>query len=132
MPSVQFEDNSEVLNLVEGRMGMINMLNDECLRPHGNDASFVSKVKTVNKDVESLDKNPLHKPTEFGISHYAGPVVYDATYFVQKNNDRLAKDLVDCAKLSSSELIKTEVGSIYDQAPASSSPPGRVGRSKQT
>ncbi len=132
MPSVQFEDNSEVLNLVEGRMGMINMLNDECLRPHGNDASFVSKVKTVNKDVESLDKNPLHKPTEFGISHYAGPVVYDATYFVQKNNDRLAKDLVDCAKLSSSELIKSEVGSIYDQAPTSSSTPGRVGRSKQT
>jgi len=105
MPEVAFLDNSQVLHLIEGRMGFISMLNEECLRPHGNDASFVAKVKTVNKDMECLVKDPLHRNVQFGIEHFAGKVVYDASCFVKKNMDKLAQDLVDCAGLSSNPLI---------------------------
>ncbi|CAM9542277.1 unnamed protein product, partial [Choristocarpus tenellus] len=41
---VDFSDNAEVLGLIESRMGMISVLNEECLRPRGNDQSFVGKV----------------------------------------------------------------------------------------
>ena len=105
MPEVAFVDNSQVLHLIEGRMGFISMLNEECLRPHGNDVSFVAKVKTVNKDMECLVKDPLHRNVQFGIKHFAGMVVYDASCFVKKNMDKLAQDLVDCAGLSSNPLI---------------------------
>lgn len=67
-----YEDNSDVLNLIEGRMGLIAVLNEECVRPRGNDSAFVSKIKTMNKDVDCLIQEKLHRPTEFGINHYAG------------------------------------------------------------
>ncbi len=109
MPDVSFSDNSDVVNLIEGRMGLVSMLNEECLRPHGNDASFVSKMKKVNQDFDALVKNPLHTPTQFAIKHYAADVVYEATNFVQKNTDTLPKDLIDCASQSSNSLLRSSV-----------------------
>ena len=32
---VDFTDNAETLALIEGRMGVISLLNEECLRPKG-------------------------------------------------------------------------------------------------
>eukprot|EP00957_Ditylum_brightwellii_P142083 10825443-Ditylum_brightwellii.AAC.1 len=62
---VAFSDNSEVLKLIEGRMGLIAILNEECVRPKGNDASFVSKLKSVNSELSVLVSERLHRPTEF-------------------------------------------------------------------
>ena len=47
---VDFSDNAEVLGLVESRMGIIAVLNEECVRPRGGDLSFVSKVRDVWTD----------------------------------------------------------------------------------
>ena len=41
---VKFSDNSDVVDLIEGRLGLINLLNEECVRPKGSDAGFVNKV----------------------------------------------------------------------------------------
>jgi myosin-5 len=106
MLEISFSDNSNVVDLIEGRMGLVSMLNEECLRPHGNDASFVSKMKKVNQDITSLVQNPLHTSTQFAIIHYAAEVVYDATQFVKKNTDILPQDLVDCASQSTNSLIR--------------------------
>lgn len=107
--NIQFADNVEVLRLIEGKIGIISVLNEECVRPKGNDISFVSKVKEINKEVSALVSEKLHKPTEFAIEHYAGVVKYDSTMFVQKNTDTLPKDMIDCACLSSNEIIKVEL-----------------------
>jgi len=109
MPDVAFSDNSEVVNLIEGRMGLVSMLNEECLRPHGNDASFVSKAKKVNQDIEAMVANPLHSPTQFAVRHYASEVIYDARFFVQKNNDAVPQDLVDCASMSTNSLVSNNM-----------------------
>jgi myosin heavy subunit len=111
---ISFEDNAEVLQLIEGKIGIISVLNEECVRPKGNDTSFVSKVKTVSKDISCLLSAKLHKPTEFGIQHYAGAVTYDSTNFVQKNTDALPKDLIDCASSCSNELIRVELKAAAD------------------
>jgi myosin-5 len=116
MPEISFSDNSEVVNLVESRMGLISMLNEECLRPHGNDSSFVSKMKKVNQDINALVKNPLHTPTQFAIQHYAAEVVYEATNFVQKNTDTLPRDLIECANMSSNSLLKNNIKGLPEQS----------------
>jgi len=112
---ISFEDNAEVLRLIEGKIGIISVLNEECVRPKGNDVAFVSKVKTVSKDITCLLSEKLHKPTEFGIQHYAGPVTYDSTNFVQKNTDALPKDLLECASSSTNELIRVELQAAADR-----------------
>ena len=111
---ITFADNAEVLRLIEGKIGVISVLNEECVRPKGNDTAFVSKVKTVNKENMCLINEKLHKPNEFAIEHYAGPVKYDATNFVQKNTDALPNDIVECACLSTNEIIKVEIKAAAD------------------
>jgi hypothetical protein len=63
------------------------------VRPRGNDISFVNKLNAINKDSGYLVQDKFFRDYEFGIEHYAGPVVYDATNFVKKNMDTLPGDL---------------------------------------
>lgn len=114
LSELKFEDNTEVLNLVEGKMGVIAVLNEECRRPKGNDATFVSKLKTMNKDLSCLVSERLHRPYEFAVEHYAGPVKYDATNFVQKNMDKIPNDLLDCASQSTNDIIAKELQAAAD------------------
>lgn len=39
------QDNAAVLDLIEGRMGIVTFLNEECILPKGGDGPFTSKVK---------------------------------------------------------------------------------------
>ena len=63
MADISFTDNTTVLNLIEGRIGLISLLNEECIRPNGNDSSFVLKSKAMNKEVTCFVLNPLNLPT---------------------------------------------------------------------
>jgi myosin V len=47
---IVYDDNSNVLDLVEGRMGLLAFLNEECVRPKGADKTFVYKAKSMNQD----------------------------------------------------------------------------------
>eukprot|EP00594_Rhizosolenia_setigera_P000022 CAMPEP_0178941548 /NCGR_PEP_ID=MMETSP0789-20121207/1467_1 /TAXON_ID=3005 /ORGANISM="Rhizosolenia setigera, Strain CCMP 1694" /LENGTH=1365 /DNA_ID=CAMNT_0020620793 /DNA_START=92 /DNA_END=4192 /DNA_ORIENTATION=+ len=129
LEDVTFSDNVDVLKLVEGRMGLISVLNEECVRPKGNDSSFVSKVKTMNKDMTCLISERLHRPEEFAIEHYAGVVKYDATNFVQKNMDSIPKDLLECASKSTNKLISVELKAAADAKMAAK--PSGGGRGKK-
>ena len=95
-------------------MGIIAVLNEECRRPKGNDTAFVSKLKTMNKDLSCLVSERLHRPSEFAVEHYAGPVKYDATSFVQKNMDKIPNDLLDCAAQSTNDIIAKELQAAAD------------------
>lgn len=113
-------DNSHILDVLEGPMGVIDTLNDECIRPNGSDASFVYKIKAYHKDNGSsndLNNNyksviiseKLHLPVQFGVKHFIGTVTYDATKFVEVNNDLLPKDLVElCVNFCSNKIVNNE------------------------
>lgn len=108
-------DNSEVLNMLEGRHGLIEILNEECLRPKGNDESFVFKLKKSHKASNRLISEKLDRKTEFGIKHFAGSVRYDARNFVQTNMEKLPDGLVECAAKSTNTLIQAEFQKIHSQ-----------------
>ena len=124
---IQYEDNSDVLNLIESRAGIIAVINEECVLPNGNDENFVSKVKRSNSKSTSLINKRLHKRLEFGINHYAGPVTYDATGFVTKNQDTLPVDLLECAKRSSNTIVSQSIenDSTTNDTPANKPAPKR-------
>jgi len=109
LEEITYDDNTNVLDLVEGRMGLLAFLNEECMRPKGSDKTFVFKAQANNKGNPCFFRD-LHAPdTEFGICHYAGKVTYDATEFVVKNTDTLPADLQDCAHLSTNMIIANEL-----------------------
>jgi myosin-5 len=105
LEEITYDDNADVLDLVEGRMGLIAFLNEECVRPGGSDKAFVSKARAMNAENGIFYCSAFMSDVQFGIDHYAGKVVYDSTNFVTKNMDTLPTDLQECAKKSSNEIV---------------------------
>lgn len=104
LDEIKYDDNTDVLDLIEGKAGLLNMLNEECVRPKGTDQAFVQKALAANKKSPCLIQSKLNRK-EFGIHHYAGKVMYDSEGFVFSNQDTLQTDLSDCALKSSNEII---------------------------
>jgi myosin heavy subunit len=102
-------DNSDVLELMESPEGLIASLNEQCNLPRGNDdENFVSKIKRTNQRRSSFANNKLHNRSEFEVQHFAGPVVYDAHTFVERNMDKLPEGIGEIAAKSTNTLIKAE------------------------
>ena len=106
LTEIAYDDNTNVLELIEGRSGLLNILNEECIRPKGNDLDFVHKALRMNK-VSSVLKVHKTDRLSFGIQHYAGMVIYDADAFVAKNLDTLPTDLHDCCERCSNDIINS-------------------------
>ncbi len=113
LEKIEHHDNDGVINFLEGRMGLISLLNEQCLIPKTTDSAFVSKiyathdVKKPNSKLFFRKNFQLEKNSKsiFGIKHFAKDVVYDATGFLKKNSDTLPFDVIKCATLSSNDII---------------------------
>jgi myosin V len=103
---IWYDDNTDVLDLIEGRTGLLNLLNEECIRPKGNDMDFVHKALRINQASSALTVHRTDR-LSFGIQHYAGQVMYDAENFVSKNLDTLPTDLQECAEQCTNTIINT-------------------------
>jgi Myosin head (motor domain) len=79
---------------------------------------FVFKVKHSNKNHRSLLHEKLQLRTEFGVKHFAGPVTYDASKFVERNTDKLPDFLISVAATSSNGLIAQELSEIMKDSHA--------------
>ncbi|KAF1790902.1 P-loop containing nucleoside triphosphate hydrolase [Phytophthora cactorum] len=92
---IAYADNSETLALIEGRMGVLALLNEEIVRPRGNEEGFVSKLSGAYLKQKKLIEFPRISKTQFAIHHYAGTVKYEAMGFLEKHKDALLSDLSD-------------------------------------
>jgi myosin-5 len=124
---ISYDDNSDVLDLIEGRGGLLALLNEECVRPGGNDQEFVHKGLSQNKSSLCLIVNKLDR-CSFGIHHYAGKVMYDADCFISRNQDTLPTDLSElCAKSTNTVVASVMADDAATEAPIGSGrgPPKR-------
>jgi myosin-5 len=130
LDDISYDDNSDVLELIEHRGGLLAMLNEESVRPKGSDKEFVYKAKEGNKKCPCLIADMVMGPLDFGIHHYAGKVVYCATGFLARNQDTLSADLVEVSKLSSNDIIANHLQNEkmmkdYGEKKAEKAPPKR-------
>ena len=104
LEDIWYDDNSNVLDVIEGSTGLLALLNEECVRPKGNDFEYVQKVLQINKDSPCLIVHRTDRMS-FGISHYAGRVMYDGEFFVSSNIDTLPVDLQKCAESCKNAIL---------------------------
>lgn len=127
---IQFADNQDVLNLIEGRLGVISFLNEESLLATGTDAAFASKLGAVMEN-NSLLETPRLNQVAFSIYHYAGKVTYDATGFLDKHRDAILPDIKMCMSTSTlSILSSTFADDAAGAVPAAAPARGPAGRKK--
>ncbi|XP_013869026.1 unconventional myosin-Vc [Austrofundulus limnaeus] len=96
---IDFYDNQPVIDLIEAKMGILDLLDEECLFPQGTDQSWLQKLYNY------LDANPLfEKPRlsneAFVIQHFADKVEYQCRGFLEKNRDALYEELVNTMRAS--------------------------------
>jgi len=107
---IESEDNTSVLKFLEGKIGLLPLLNEECIRPGGSDAGFVNKLFANHSTVRAgsaliFKKSYNLSNVRFGIRHFARIVDYDADSFVEKNRDALSDDVLEVALKSKNNIV---------------------------
>ncbi|KAL1491573.1 hypothetical protein ABEB36_012148 [Hypothenemus hampei] len=91
---VDYVDNVPCIDLISSlRTGLLSMLDVEC-SVRGTAESYIAKIKVQHKNNKRLFDQKSIDPRLFGIQHYAGRVIYDATDFLDTNKDVVPDDLV--------------------------------------
>jgi myosin V len=116
---IDFKDNVEVLDLIEGKRGLLAVLNEECLIPQSSDATFLSKIKTSCATFHCFNVGLLTRDM-FTITHYAGAVSYTVFGFLDRNKDNLPEDLRALLSTSSNSIVatifSTAAGTLFESA----------------
>jgi myosin heavy subunit len=76
---------------------------------------FVSIVKQLHHDHEHFGHDKCKTSTAFCVYHFAGPVVYDASKFVERNADKLPDFLISVVATSTNGLIAHELGDMMKE-----------------
>lgn len=91
---VDYFDNAPCIELLTcQRAGILTVLDKESLFARGSYQNFLQKVKGQHKDSDSFfDPDP--ESSCFGVSHYNGNVVYDASSLLNINRDSINDDII--------------------------------------
>ncbi|XP_056105837.1 myosin-IIIa isoform X3 [Rhinichthys klamathensis goyatoka] len=102
---IEYEDNRPLLDLfLQKPMGMLSLLDEESRFPQATDQTLVEKFEDNLKSKNFW--RPKRVDLGFGIHHYAGKVIYNASGFLGKNRDALPADIVLLLRSSENELIR--------------------------
>lgn len=84
---IEFEDNQDVLDLIEKKPGgIIALLDEACMFPRSTHKTFAEKLYQTFRNHKRF-KKPKLSQTDFTIRHYAGDVTYRSDFFLDKNKD---------------------------------------------
>ncbi|KAJ8590360.1 hypothetical protein M405DRAFT_851759 [Rhizopogon salebrosus TDB-379] len=127
---IDFSDNQPCIDVIEGRLGVLALLDEESRLPAGSDASFLQKLST--QLLKPANKNVFKKPrfgnTAFTIAHYALDVTYEVDGFLEKNRDTVPDEhmllLASTKNPFLKEVLDAALGSVkaVDHPPHPGSP----------
>ncbi|KAJ2808638.1 Myosin type-2 heavy chain 1, partial [Coemansia guatemalensis] len=117
---VDFQDNQPCIDLIEGRLGVLALLDEECRLQQGSDAKFAEKLarqfadqppRQVAADTPAaFFRKPRFGADSFTIRHYAHDVAYEAVGFLEKNRDTVPDEIQNVLRASSAPLLTEVLG----------------------
>uniref|UniRef100_A0A8C9WR92 Myosin VC n=1 Tax=Scleropages formosus TaxID=113540 RepID=A0A8C9WR92_SCLFO len=102
---IDFYDNQPVIDLIEAKMGILDLLDEECLFPQGTDQNWLQKLYNNYLDKNALFEKPRMSNQAFLIQHFADKVEYQCKGFLEKNRDILPEELVEIMRVSKFHLL---------------------------
>lgn len=109
---ITFQDNIGCVKLIDARnpVGIFSTLDEEGVLSRPSDTKFVNRLhqqydenKTTKNEYYSRNRR---KPDDFGVKHFAGEVVYNASGFLEKNKDALSPTLLAELEAGNIEFLK--------------------------
>nr|XP_028606832.1 LOW QUALITY PROTEIN: myosin-IIIa [Podarcis muralis] len=102
---IEYEDNRPLLDMfLQKPMGLLSLLDEESRFPRATDQTLVEKFEDNLKS--KYFWRPKRIDLTFGIYHYAGKVLYNASGFLNKNRDTLPADIVLLLRSSENYLTR--------------------------
>ena len=110
---IDFADNQPCIDLIEGKLGILSLLDEESRLPMGSDEQFVTKLHHNY----AADKNKFYKKPRFGksaftVCHYAIDVTYESEGFIEKNRDTVPDEHMAVLRASKNKFL----GAVLDAA----------------
>ncbi|KAK2576101.1 hypothetical protein KPH14_007435 [Odynerus spinipes] len=102
---IDFYDNQPCIDLIETRLGILDLLDEECRMPKGTDSSWADKLYSKCNKSKHFEK-PRFGTSAFLIHHFAGLVRYETVGFLEKNRDTVVEEQVDVLRGGGNKLLK--------------------------
>ncbi|KAF7646768.1 hypothetical protein LDENG_00182810 [Lucifuga dentata] len=101
---IDFYDNQPCINLIEAKLGVLDLLDEECKMPKGSDKTWVQKLYNLLKTNPQFEK-PRLSNRAFIIHHFADKVEYQCEGFLEKNKDTVDEEQINVLKTSKFDLL---------------------------
>ncbi|XP_013411638.1 unconventional myosin-Va-like [Lingula anatina] len=101
---IDFYDNQPCIDLIESKLGILDLLDEECKMPKGSDESWCRKLYQRHLKAKHFEK-PRMSETAFVIIHFADSVEYQSGGFLEKNRDTVLDEQLNILKASEHELV---------------------------
>ncbi|KAK4193089.1 putative myosin-2 [Podospora australis] len=112
---IDFADNQPCIDLIEGKLGILSLLDEESRLPMGSDEQFVTKLHhNYAADKHKFYKKPRFGKSSFTVCHYAIDVTYESDGFIEKNRDTVPDEHMAVLRASTNKFL----GSVLDAASA--------------
>lgn len=123
---IDFSDNQPCIDLIEGKLGILSLLDEESRLPGGADENFVTKLHHNY----AADKNRFYKKPRFGkstftVCHYAIDVTYESDGFIDKNRDTIPDENMEVLKSTRNKFLQDVLavaGGVRDKEAAATLP----------
>ncbi|KAJ2997285.1 Myosin type-2 heavy chain 1 [Globomyces sp. JEL0801] len=128
---IDFSDNQPCIDMIEKKLGILDVLDEESRMPNGKDSSLINKYYQIfaNKDHLFFEK-PRFGQSEFIIKHYACKVTYQIDGFIEKNKDTVTEEQMNTLNNSTFDFLKEVIA--VDKSSNSSTDTNKVTKTNQS
>ncbi|XP_026153683.1 unconventional myosin-Vb isoform X2 [Mastacembelus armatus] len=112
---IDFYDNQPCIDLIEARLGILDLLDEECKVPKGTDQNWAQKLYQKHSSSAHFQK-PRMSNISFIVIHFADKVEYQCEGFLEKNRDTVYEEQINILKASEFQLI-ADLFHEKDEAP---------------
>ncbi|RYO79871.1 hypothetical protein DL766_000943 [Monosporascus sp. MC13-8B] len=103
---IDFSDNQPCIDLIEGKLGILSLLDEESRLPMGTDDQFVTKLHhNFAADKNKFYKKPRFGKSSFTVCHYAVDVTYESEGFIEKNRDTVPDEHMEVLRASTNQFL---------------------------
>lgn len=102
---IDYDDNQECITLIENKLGILDLLDECCRMPKGNDKEWALMLYNKHEKKSKHFIKPRTSQASFKIVHFADTVEYQCNGFVEKNRDTVSDDLLDLLRASEVDTI---------------------------
>ncbi|XP_061603297.1 unconventional myosin-Vb isoform X1 [Phyllopteryx taeniolatus] len=101
---IDFHDNQPCIDLIEARLGVLDLLDEECKVPKGTDQNWAQKLYKQHASNAHFEK-PRMSNSAFIVVHFADKVAYECASFLEKNRDTVYDEQINILKASQLQLV---------------------------